>query len=65
MERRIAVAGIIFLWLVIIFVVARVLIPALVNSQNDGALIAVPLLAFAVGTAAYVTYVQVLKKGEQ
>lgn len=47
------------------FVAIRTIIPALVNSHNDGALIAAPVFALAVGTTAYVTFIKVFKEDDE
>ena len=62
MPGRIAMIWVAVIWAIIIFVIGRVVIPGLINSQNDGALLAAPLLALVVGTAAYVTFVKVFTK---
>ena len=65
LARAIALAWVVAIWGGIIVVTARVIIPGILNLQNDGALILAPLLAMAVGTAAVVTFVKVLKEPEE
>lgn len=49
------------IWLGAAAVIIGVVIPALINMHNDGALLLAPILALAVGTAAWATYSKVFK----
>ena len=52
------------LWIVIAVVVARVIIPGLVNLHNDGALILAIMLGFGIPISGYLlhTFVRFLKQ---
>lgn len=65
MDRRIAIATTIAIWVVGLFVLVRVIVPGLINMQNDGALIAAPMLLIGFAAAAYATWYKLFSEEEE
>lgn len=55
-DRAVIVGSLAAMWILGLFVLIRVIVPGLMNMQNDGAMLAAPLVLIAYAGAAYVTW---------